>query len=183
MDTLTRKPFVFLRHGQSTHNQLQRIAGHLDVQLTDQGRQEAHHAAQLLNQKAWPLVISSPLIRALETAQIASGRDPDHQDARLAERHWGELEDNPVPRALHYRMTPPGGEPWEDFVTRTIAGLNDALTHDALPLIVGHSGLIRVIRHLSNGEPSGPRTPNARPLLIQPVNQHQWDISLWHPNT
>ncbi|WP_110685172.1 histidine phosphatase family protein [Salinicola aestuarinus] len=173
---LTRRPFVFLRHGQSTRNHERRIGGQQDVGLTQRGREEARYALDLLGAIDWSLAVSSPLARARETAELALGRAPDRLDARLMERHWGEFEGQPIPARLPYLDTPAGGESWTAFVDRIVAGLNDALNAAERPLIVGHSGLIRVIRWIATGTPEGPRSGNAVPLLMTPEGDRGWEI-------
>ncbi|WP_110669820.1 histidine phosphatase family protein [Salinicola halophilus] len=173
---LIRRPFVFLRHGESTRNQERRIGGQQDVALTERGREEARLAHALVGDIDWSLTVTSPLVRARETAEIALGRAPDRLDARLMERHWGEFEGQPIPARLPYLDTPVGGESWAAFVARLVAGLNDALNEAERPLIVGHSGLVRALRWIATGSPEGPRSSNAVALLIAPEGRERWDI-------
>jgi broad specificity phosphatase PhoE len=62
------------RHGQNEDNRNGILNGHRDLPLTDLGRQQAHDLGQgiLDSGLTFDAVYSSPLIRALETAQIAS---------------------------------------------------------------------------------------------------------------
>jgi len=63
---------LLVRHGQSEWNALGRWQGQADPTLTDFGRQQAFHAADRVG--AVDVLVSSPLQRAMETAQIISGR-------------------------------------------------------------------------------------------------------------
>ncbi len=176
MPELIRRPFAFLRHGQSTSNLNRRIAGQRDVPLTAQGEREAHQASLLLGDVAWPLIVASPLERARRTAELATGRAPHCLIGGLKERHWGEHEEHPIPETMPYLLSPEGGESWADFVTRIVATLNALLVEHETPLIVGHSGLIRVIRYLDSGSPEGPRTDNAMPQWVAPYGTRGWEI-------
>ena len=90
---------VLLRHGQSIWNQDRHFTGWSDVALSEKGKEEARHAAQLLQQAnfSFDLCYSSVLERAVDTLNIikvAMGleRIPIIQDWRLNERHYGALE-------------------------------------------------------------------------------------------
>ena len=64
---------ILLRHGQSQWNLENRFTGWKDVPLTDQGKEEAKKAGQLLkkNNVKIEFVFSSVLQRANKTAEIA----------------------------------------------------------------------------------------------------------------
>lgn len=62
---------LWVRHGQSTWNVLDRLQGHeLSPPLTDLGREQAQHAAESLAGRGVVRLLSSPATRALETAEI-----------------------------------------------------------------------------------------------------------------
>ncbi len=89
---------ILLRHGQSVANAEGLFTGLLDVPLTDLGRTEAEHSADLLNAaELWPKVwFCSPLLRAQQTAAILQTRlshTPKRTEIawRLAERSYGAL--------------------------------------------------------------------------------------------
>lgn len=90
---------VLLRHGQSTWNLDNRFTGWTDVDLSDQGRQEAAAAGKLLKEEGFEfdLVYTSVLKRAIRTMQIAMDEldqmwVPVVRDWRLNERHYGGLQ-------------------------------------------------------------------------------------------
>ena len=67
---------ILLRHGETDWNQAGRLQGHMDIPLNQNGRLQIRHAAQILAD-LYPdidLVISSPLSRARESAEIVSDR-------------------------------------------------------------------------------------------------------------
>ena len=62
--------FAFIRHGQTDWNRDDRLQGSSDIPLNETGREQAHEAAGLLRDGGWEVIVSSPLMRARDTAQI-----------------------------------------------------------------------------------------------------------------
>ena len=90
---------VLLRHGQSQWNASNQFTGWVDVDLTDQGRQEAIRGGQMLKDKGIlpDILYTSLLRRAITTANIALDAADRHwipvvRDWRLNERHYGKLQ-------------------------------------------------------------------------------------------
>ena len=90
---------VLLRHGESQWNLENRFTGWTDVDLTDQGRQEARAAGELLRSEGFEFDIAyaSVLKRAIRTLWIAlDAMDrmwlPVVHSWRLNERHYGALQ-------------------------------------------------------------------------------------------
>jgi 2,3-bisphosphoglycerate-dependent phosphoglycerate mutase len=90
---------VLLRHGESVWNRENRFTGWTDVDLTDQGREEAREAARLLREDGFTfdLAFTSVLKRAIRTGWIVlDDLDllwvPVVRDWRLNERHYGALQ-------------------------------------------------------------------------------------------
>lgn len=120
---------VFLRHGESEANLGKQIAGFTDVQLTDTGREQARNAGTRISRFS-PIdnVLSSPRVRALESAYCATGVEPEVVE-ELAERHFGDAEMQLVtPRLISFLTGPyrdryslpfaPGGESDNDIMNR-----------------------------------------------------------------
>ncbi len=90
---------ILLRHGNSTWNQKNLFTGWVDVDLSDQGRQEAKRAGELLKQSNLNpnVLFTSVLKRAINTAHIALDQIdrnwiPTYRSWRLNERHYGALQ-------------------------------------------------------------------------------------------
>lgn len=90
---------ILLRHGNSIWNQKNLFTGWVDVDLTDQGRQEAKRAGELLGESGLKpdVLFTSVLKRAINTAHIALDQIdrnwiPTHRSWRLNERHYGALQ-------------------------------------------------------------------------------------------
>ncbi len=62
----------FLRHGESAGNIARVAQGRADFPLTDQGRDQASQAGTWFAGRELDLVLSSPLLRASETAEIVA---------------------------------------------------------------------------------------------------------------
>ena len=90
---------VLLRHGQSVWNLENRFTGWTDVDLSDQGRAEAHNAGKLLKAEGYQFdeTHTSVLKRAIRTLWIVLDEMdlmwiPVHRSWRLNERHYGALQ-------------------------------------------------------------------------------------------
>ena len=97
---------VLLRHGQSEWNKLNLFTGWHDVDLTEQGEEEARSAGRLLveEQLEVDIVHTSLQRRAIRTANLAlEVADrlwiPTHRHWRLNERHYGALLTSRSPAA------------------------------------------------------------------------------------
>lgn len=93
----------FVRHGQSEANLAEIFAGHLDLSLTDLGRQQAECTADFLADKSLAAVYSSDLSRAYDTACAIASRhgltvrtDPSLREINAGAwegRHFDELDE------------------------------------------------------------------------------------------
>lgn len=144
--------FLFLRHGQTDSNARDIIIGSTDLALNQTGHEQARQATEFLRGTVLAQIISSPLMRARQTAEAAAEtlRLPVTELAGLAERDWGAWEG--LPRsALRRDETPPGGESPQAFAARTLAAFA-GIDITVPTLIVAHSGTDRVLHdHLAIG--------------------------------
>lgn len=90
---------VLLRHGQSVWNKAVIFTGWTDVDLTEQGIEEAHQSGRLFKEAGYrfDLAYTSVLKRAIETLSIVLkelGEEnmPIKKSWRLNERHYGALQ-------------------------------------------------------------------------------------------
>jgi 2,3-bisphosphoglycerate-dependent phosphoglycerate mutase len=90
---------ILLRHGHSEWNAKNLFTGWVDVDLNDQGREEAVRGGRLLKDKGVlpDVVHTSVLRRAITTANLALDAADRHwipvrRDWRLNERHYGALQ-------------------------------------------------------------------------------------------
>jgi broad specificity phosphatase PhoE len=190
--------FVFVRHGESIGNAQARWQGQSDYALTEKGRSQARALAARWKSEnmKFDLVVSSPLSRAKETAEIIASAvgAPVEYDPILLERHIGEME-GMTAEELRKRPQPPyvtpydsiggGGEgDWALFL-RAGQALQKLLRRPAGSyLIVSHGGLLNQLMNAIIGiaphvDPSGVRfrfdnTAFAR--VIYYPHQHRWAI-------
>jgi 2,3-bisphosphoglycerate-dependent phosphoglycerate mutase len=90
---------VLIRHGQSTWNKENRFTGWTDVDLTEQGVQEAREAGTILKKEGYifDIAFTSVLKRAIRTLWIVLDQMdmmwlPVVNSWRLNERHYGALQ-------------------------------------------------------------------------------------------
>jgi broad specificity phosphatase PhoE len=83
------RTLVVIRHGQTDWNVEGRFQGQLDVPLNAVGRSQAADLKPRLTATAFGAIYSSPLSRAVETAQSIAGGRPIIRDSRLVEIHHG----------------------------------------------------------------------------------------------
>lgn len=89
---------VFARHGQSEWNKANLFTGWADVDLTEEGTQQAIDAGKLIKEAGieFDLAFTSVLKRAIKTTNLALESSdqlwvPVEKSWRLNERHYGGL--------------------------------------------------------------------------------------------
>ena len=142
---------VLVRHGQSEWNALNLFTGWKDPGLTDQGRQEANQAGQLIQSLNldFDVMFTSALVRAQLTGDIILNiikqtHVPTIKNQALNERNYGDLAglNKDDARAKwgaeqvqiwrrSYDTPPPGGESLKDTGERVMPYFNQEI----LPLI------------------------------------------------
>jgi 2,3-bisphosphoglycerate-dependent phosphoglycerate mutase len=157
-----------VRHGETDWNLAGILQGWFDVPLNDQGRQQARDLATAFAEQGFDRVYSSPLSRALETAEIIAtglGLPPPSIHEGLKERHFGALQG--VPKAELAELNPlllqqilrrnpaahfEAGETMDQVATRVLDAILDlAMDHPGEQLLViTHGWVMDVItRHIS----------------------------------
>ena len=145
-------PTLFvMRHGEPALTGV--LLGQANPPLSDHGRLRAAVTANVL---AGRLVFTSPLLRALETAQFLSS-DPiivpelteisygdwDGLTWKQIELKWPQLARSKIESWT--TVTPPGGEAWDTFRQRVRTGLAQVLTRGIDAVLVGHEAVNAVI--------------------------------------
>ncbi len=180
-----------LRHGQTDWNIDMRLQGISDIPMNEYGRSQAEAAAKVLATQEWDKIISSPLARAIETAEIVS----KHIDATLVGHHPLLLERSfGVAEGMGYeewKQTYPNGinapeaESLDELTSRCWTLLNSLVEeHEGQRVLtVSHGALIRrVIDLVSGGEfpREGERFGNASMTVIEHV-AGVWAIQSYDP--
>ncbi|MBT8493716.1 MAG: histidine phosphatase family protein [Deltaproteobacteria bacterium] len=153
---------VFLiRHGVTPWHDEGKVLGQRDMPLSERGLSQSQAAANSLGSVQISDVVSSPLQRSIQAAEIigkANGievaRDPRLTDFRVGK--WSGMPYQEIatsPEYLRFIDNPlseriPGGESLAEIRDRSVAAVEQALvdspTGDAI-VIVTHAGIIRVI--------------------------------------
>jgi len=84
-----------VRHGESESNRDDTWTGHLDVHLTEKGKDDALFARGVLSDVRFDAVYSSDLVRATETAEIALPAHKYVTDKKLREIDVGSITGQP----------------------------------------------------------------------------------------
>lgn len=153
---------VYETHSTTTDNEAGIATGHLPGRLSEGGRRQAAELGARRRDGGFAAVFTSDLHRAVETGRIAfpDGVPPLHQDVRLRECDYGELNGAPaslvaVRRLRHVDEPFPGGQSYRQVVAAT-----DALLHDLAArwdgrrvLLIAHSANRWALDHLLTGVP------------------------------
>ena len=154
-----------VRHGETEWNSIRKLQGQTDIPLNDYGIELAKLTAEGLKDIEFDCIYSSPLIRAIQTAEIIKGKETldIKTDDRLKEIHFGKCEGVKIPTYAEKGINPiwefefdtdnyvpaAGGETFSDVYERT----GDFFKNEILPLegkynnilIVGHGCMNRTI--------------------------------------
>ena len=152
----------FVRHGQTEWNKIGKMQGHKDIELNDEGREQAQVVKEKLQGIKFDKVFSSPLIRAIETAKIISNQEITI-DNRLIERFNGELEGKfkkdikVFPDFNDPNDTRFGIESLDSFRSRINEFLDEITKKykDKNILVVTHAGVCLYVKCYFEGEPNG----------------------------
>ncbi|MER6829158.1 histidine phosphatase family protein [Streptosporangium sp. NPDC000563] len=151
---------VYETHSISTDNEAGIATGWLPGALSPRGREFARELGERRRDDAISVVFVSDLGRAVETAEIALGGSdiPIHQDARLRECDYGELNGMPVirladERSRHIDIPWPGGQSYRQVVEQTRDFLGDlaAAWDGHRVLVISHSANRWALDHLLGG--------------------------------
>lgn len=149
-----------VRHGESVCNVQSMLYGRTDCALTELGCEQARTVGEKLRGEPIARCISSPLIRAAETARLALwDRDiPIELDDDLMEQDMGEWENQPFEEmmakqpelltAMLYDWTttvPPGGESYQELRRRVEEVLARVTADDVNTMLVSHNGPLSTI--------------------------------------
>ncbi|HKA89572.1 MAG TPA: histidine phosphatase family protein [Haliangiales bacterium] len=168
METLV----YLVRHGVTDWHRDRRVLGQRDVGLNSHGVAQAHAATRALAELPITEVVSSPMLRAMQTAEVVAAqfgtgvaRDPRLTDFRVGA--WEGMPYDEVAASPEYQRFVadplseriPGGEDLVQVRDRAVGAVEQAL-RDAPAgesiVIVTHAGIVRVIlahflgSHLAN---------------------------------
>ena len=190
----TRQELLLIRHGQSTANATGVWQGQMEFPLSETGRWQARCVGRTLAGERFDGLYSSPLSRALETAEIIA-REAAFPGAvvpveGLMERHGGLLEgtshadrEAPNPGIAKQLLGLPEEERWkvvgaetdEEVLRRFELAISDICARHpvgARIVLVSHGGAMRAFLRDRFGPdvlPGAARAPNAS------ITRIRWD--------
>jgi broad specificity phosphatase PhoE len=193
MNNLTALPYrarllLFVRHGQTSWTVDGKYQGHSDQPLTAEGIAAAGAIARQLRHVGIRRIVTSPSLRAAETAQIiadALGLQSPQQDERLREIAYGDWEGLTQQEVkirwpgqlAEWKRSPvsfafPHGESLPAVCARLDGFLHDVgvrFATDQGPLVaVSHSGPIRIAILRATGAPM----EDFRGVKVTPASAH-----------
>lgn len=143
-----------VRHGQTNWNKQFLIQGRENIPLNEEGILQAHNTANLLfeNDPNWDVIISSPLIRAVTTADIIKEKlnikSPIIIDPNVIEREFGAAEGLTISTEVYDRINSDNYENLEtcaDLQHRSMNAVMNLINNfpNQKILIVTHSHFIK----------------------------------------
>lgn len=141
---------VLIRHGQTEANARNLLQGRADLPLTELGRAQAEARRRSIPVGA--RFVSSPLLRARQTAEILAAGRPVDLDPRWIELDYGRWDQRPlaeVPEELwarwrsdvHYR--PPEGESLAECAERVAAACVELAARAEDVVVISHVSPIK----------------------------------------
>lgn len=161
---------LIARHGQTLWNTQHRMQGQKDSPLTETGRELARRLALRLEGIPIRGILTSPLKRAMDTAELIGKRNgwAVRTDDRLQELDLGRWEGEDMrtierryPINFEYFWQNPnryielrGGEAYDSLLARTKSFLNDMRAAQGVYLAITHAIALRSIRQNVLGIPT-----------------------------
>jgi len=187
--------WTFIRHGESIANAQRKVSGWWDVALTQTGRQQALSAGRQLANLRVDRVLSSDLMRASETANIAMSARAAILDEYpppkiiisplLRERNFGKMEganidllrhDGRIQDLIQWDRCPQDAETMAGFSARVIRVLQQQNDSSAT-VVFAHGGVLRVILGFLEQTPLNQlglrKIDNAKPYTVTLTDAHK----------
>lgn len=162
---------LIVRHGKTNWNKEKRAAGLTDIELNEEGISQANELKEKLKDVNIDLIISSPLKRAIKTAEIIN----EYHNKKIVieegatERNLGIYEGEPNEQEIfneirYYTKNVPveKGEDCQTYTKKVAKFLEETIKKyngkiDTL-LIVSHGFFLRSAMWYFNGVPTEPET-------------------------
>jgi broad specificity phosphatase PhoE len=166
------KHLYFVRHGESAANVQRVFAGQMDTPLTEKGREQAKAAGKAARKQHFDLIVSSPLVRAYDTAKIITHEIgypvenivvndifKEHYIGDLSGKSWDEYDE------FDPRIT--NMESLNELKARAAKGLEflRGLPADTI-LLVGHGSFVRLLQTAIDPTREYPEPPNAEVVQL-----------------
>ena len=151
-----------VRHGATQLTAEDRFAGHVGVELSDEGRWQADLLGERLRQEGLTAIYSSPLSRTMETARIIADRctlkpEPVDPLREISHGRWEGLTRREVEERYEaeyaaweedpFTFAPEGGETGVAVLARALPAVRAIVTGHGgeRVLVVSHKATIRIL--------------------------------------
>ena len=149
---VTKLQLWLVRHGETEWSLSGRHTGKTDLPLSRVGEQQARDVGKLLNGQPFPTVLTSPLLRALETCRLSGYEDNAVVEPNLEEWDYGEYEGRTTTEIQAKRPGwslwldgVPGGESIEQVSMRAQSVTDRALAGSGDALLFAHGHILRIL--------------------------------------
>ena len=143
---------VLVRHGETDWTRTRQHTGRTDLPLDEEGREQARPVGDALRGRTFGLVLTSPLRRARETAELAGFLAVAQDREDLAEWDYGDYEGRTTKEIRAERPDwslwhdgVPGGETPTDVGRRTDRVIDEIRVAGVDTLVFGHGHQLRVL--------------------------------------
>ncbi len=141
-----------VRHGETEWSKALRHTDHSDIPLTERGRRRARALRASLASQSFERVLTSPLSRARETAELAGYREGVQIDEGLMEWNYGVFEGKTTAELAHrlgsfsiWSTPVPEGEEFSDVAARADRVLNELEGTGGRCLVFSHGQFLRIL--------------------------------------
>jgi broad specificity phosphatase PhoE len=186
-NTLTNTHFGLFRHGQTDWNINFLLQGVTDIPMNATGIEQVRTASKVISRDDWDIVITSPLGRARQSAEIIAEQSGFEEILTLdilIERSFGEAEglDYDQWKAKYSSLDEiPGGESRTDLIQRSQALLDTIeKSHPGKRILaISHGALIRTLLSISSNNElprNGERLGNASLNIVSHLDS-AWSVT------
>ncbi|MFD0954802.1 histidine phosphatase family protein [Virgibacillus alimentarius] len=173
-----------VRHGETDWNALEVVQGQMDTPLNERGIEQAKECANQLVKTKYDVLITSPLQRAKQTANIINEKlqIPLIEMEAFVERYYGEAQGmtKRERQAKYPDKDYPNQETRGALRKRVMAGLNEIIENNQGKhiLLVAHGAVINtILATISNGKIGSGKTKLINACISNiTFNQVEWRI-------
>lgn len=173
-----------VRHGETDWNLKGKLQGRTDIPLNEAGILQAEECSEYLKSFVWDALVTSPLMRAKQTAEIINIKIkvPLIEMEEFLERNYGDAEGLTLEERM--RVYPdkiyPNQEDQVSLRNRVMSGIEKIVEDfgERRILLVAHGAIINgILANLSNGEIGSGKTKLMN-ACISSIHFHQeeWKI-------
>lgn len=173
-----------VRHGETDWNVAGRLQGRTDIPLNKYGILQSQQCGEHLQASEWDIIITSPLKRAKQTAEIINEKVkvPLVEMDEFVERGFGDAEGmtkleciEKFPNSIY-----PNQEETEDFHRRVMSGIEKINEHykGKKVLLVAHGAVINAILAILSNEEIGSGKTKLLNTCLSNIDfiQDRWEI-------